>query len=278
MVYIGRSNQGKAVYLYNITNSLDNKQYVGITNNIKRRWKEHRTDLRGNRHGNKHLQAAWNLYGEENFKFKIINKFNSLEEMNKAEMNYIKDNNLLDSDFGYNLDTGGIGSFIHTESAKKRISKSQEKAVVSMCLKTGKIKHYQRVKDVEMDGFNPKSIGNACTDRSMTYKKHIWMYKKDYDKYPDKLVEKMENRQNVKARPSRYRKVFSMNIETKEIVEYDAIYHSKKDGFNYTTVYKCCINPNVSKSHKGHIWSFNKNDLISKRETVLKNKTHKVVL
>jgi len=241
------------MYLYEIINKIDNKKYVGITTSIKRRWKEHKSELRGDRHHNPHLQAAWNKFGEINFNFNKLNNFNNLEELNKAEKKYIKENNLLNSENGYNMAVGG-NSFQHTEESKALISKGNEVSVISKCLKTGKEVIYNKITDVERDGLNPKSIANPCTDRALTYSKRVWMYLKDYKKDPNKLQEKFKNRQNTKARPSRYVKVYGMNIENSSIVEYEAAYHAEKDGFSAAHILSCCSGKR--KTHKKYIWKY----------------------
>lgn len=48
--------------IYLITNTKNNKKYVGQSWNIFQRWTNHRTSLRGGYHGNTHLQNAWNKY------------------------------------------------------------------------------------------------------------------------------------------------------------------------------------------------------------------------
>lgn len=58
--------------VYKITNTVNGKFYVGSAINIKRRWTVHRYKLRHNKHDNKHLQSAWNKYGESAFEFSII--------------------------------------------------------------------------------------------------------------------------------------------------------------------------------------------------------------
>lgn len=271
--------------LYEIYNKIDSKRYVGISSNIGRRWREHRAELRSNRHHNSHFQAAWNKYGENNFNFNIINKFNNLDELNKAEKEYIQENNLLDSKFGYNVAVGG-NSFKHSLDSKEKISQSNEVSVISKCLKTGKEKVYSRILDVEKDGFNPKSIANACVlreyktkDRKFTiktHKKYVWMYLEDYKNNPKELERRFKEYKNTKARPSRYNKVYGMSIKSGGTIEYEAVYHVKKDGFSHSTVSKCCKNPEVSKSHKGYVWSFDKDNLKDKRLIALNKKTHKV--
>ncbi|EJQ48276.1 GIY-YIG nuclease [Bacillus wiedmannii] len=58
--------------IYLIINKENRKFYIGSSNNFKVRFKTHRNQLNANRHHSKHLQAAWNLYGENKFEFKGI--------------------------------------------------------------------------------------------------------------------------------------------------------------------------------------------------------------
>ena len=58
--------------IYQIRNTIDNKVYIGSSKDFTRRWREHRSDLRGNRHHSQYLQNSWNKYGEDNFKFESI--------------------------------------------------------------------------------------------------------------------------------------------------------------------------------------------------------------
>ncbi len=53
--------------LYSITNIVNGHKYIGSSNNLYKRLHQHLNNLRNNTHCNKHLQAAWNKYGEKNF-------------------------------------------------------------------------------------------------------------------------------------------------------------------------------------------------------------------
>ena len=57
--------------IYKITNNVNGKFYIGSSQNISRRWYDHKRELRIQKHHNKYLQRAWNKYGEENFSFEI---------------------------------------------------------------------------------------------------------------------------------------------------------------------------------------------------------------
>lgn len=58
--------------IYRITCIATKKIYIGSAVSLRRRWKEHRGELRHNKHGNPYLQKAWNKYSEEAFTFEAL--------------------------------------------------------------------------------------------------------------------------------------------------------------------------------------------------------------
>src|ERR1019366_10640290 len=61
--------------VYYWVNQVNGKIYVGgAYSSFYARHATHLSGLRNNRHRNKHLQASWNKYGEENFLFVIMEK------------------------------------------------------------------------------------------------------------------------------------------------------------------------------------------------------------
>lgn len=58
--------------IYKITCTANGKIYIGSSNNPARRWIEHKSNLRTNKHHNSYLQRAWNKYGESSFCFEVL--------------------------------------------------------------------------------------------------------------------------------------------------------------------------------------------------------------
>lgn len=58
--------------IYEIVNLVNGKRYVGSTIGFRRRWQDHRSYLRRERHHCQALQRAWLKYGEAAFAFRII--------------------------------------------------------------------------------------------------------------------------------------------------------------------------------------------------------------
>ncbi len=58
--------------IYKITCTANKKIYIGSAANLRVRQQNHWSDLRRNKHGNKHLQNAWNKYGEQTFIFDVL--------------------------------------------------------------------------------------------------------------------------------------------------------------------------------------------------------------
>jgi group I intron endonuclease len=58
--------------IYKITNTINQKIYVGSAVNLQARFNLHKTNLRANNHHSKKLQNSWNKYGSDFFIFSVI--------------------------------------------------------------------------------------------------------------------------------------------------------------------------------------------------------------
>ena len=103
--------KSKMFYCYKITNKINNKIYIGITNNPKRRWTDHIKYKGKHGEGHKPLYRAINKYSAINFKMDILSTKTSWNEICLEEIKYIKQyESFWTSGKGYNLTTGGQGA------------------------------------------------------------------------------------------------------------------------------------------------------------------------
>ncbi len=103
-------------YIYCYTNKINNKQYVGQTNNIERRKKQH---LQDSLHCHQGHEISYNLpfhsairkYGIDNFNLEILEiiETDNWDEVNELETKYIKEKNSLAPN-GYNLKAQGAAN------------------------------------------------------------------------------------------------------------------------------------------------------------------------
>lgn len=110
--------------IYCIENTVTGKRYVGQSQNIGRRWMQHKAMLRKGAHLNKLLQADWKQFGEDAFTFyviefldrdKVVKEFLShldlagiiRKELLWREQGYIKEFETYNPSAGYNVAGNG---------------------------------------------------------------------------------------------------------------------------------------------------------------------------
>jgi group I intron endonuclease len=71
--------------IYKIRNVVDQHYYVGSTVDSRKRFWAHRKALRAGNHDCIHLQRAWNKYGEDCFKFEVVEQLESKDALYPAE-------------------------------------------------------------------------------------------------------------------------------------------------------------------------------------------------
>ncbi len=114
--------------IYMIKNTKNGKVYIGQSQNIQRRINAHISCLRRGAHYNKHLQRAWDMYGESVFEFSTL-ELCDLSVIDDREMFYI---GLYHSaSDGYNCTDGGGGIRGYEQSAETKAKMSESHADVS---------------------------------------------------------------------------------------------------------------------------------------------------
>jgi len=125
-------NEGQSG-IYAITNIINNKIYLGSTNDFVRRWKEHKAALQQSKHPNPHLQSSWNKYGEDAFEFDILEYSDNLGGLAKDEQFWM-DKYREEGKELYNIalaTDNPMRGRNHTEAAKCKIGEAQKGKKVS---------------------------------------------------------------------------------------------------------------------------------------------------
>lgn len=92
--------------IYKITNTVDNKCYIGSAKNIVYRWRRHKQLLRKNMYHSILLQRAWNKHKSDSFKFNIIENVEDVKQLVPKEQYYL---DLLHPDYNICKITGKGG-------------------------------------------------------------------------------------------------------------------------------------------------------------------------
>lgn len=117
-------------YIYRITNNINGKVYIGQTNNLERRIKEHKHDKRKN----KPIHSAIVKYGWENFSVDVLYYG---ENYNEEEKKWIKYYDSRNKDKGYNIVEGGQDNYGETNPAAVLTQKQVDK-ILDLLLNTKK--------------------------------------------------------------------------------------------------------------------------------------------
>lgn len=115
--------------VYKITNNVNQKQYIGSSVNVNRRWKRHiNAAFNSNAPSYQYpLQRAFRKYGVESFSFEVIrDDFDSIEEMEDYEQIMIDEYNTL-APSGYNQTRETHSNTIAHENSQRHIQKISKK-------------------------------------------------------------------------------------------------------------------------------------------------------
>lgn len=178
--------------VYSITNWVNGKRNIGQAQDVIKRWGQHKSALRHNRHVNSYLQNAWNKYGEQNFNFEIL-MLCSLEKLDKEEKRLIDKYKTINREFGYNLKDGG--------NRPKFSKESREKMSKSRIGKYSGENHYNYGKHRSEETKKKISDGHLGLKHSEEAKQKIGNYWRGRKKGPMKEETKLMLSKKSKGRP-----------------------------------------------------------------------------
>lgn len=106
----------ESMIIYKITNILNGKIYIGQTiQDLKERWYGHCRSISNCTA----IARALKKYGKDNFTIEQIDQADSLEELNKKEVEWISRFSSNTKGIGYNLTTGGMNAIPSEETKAK---------------------------------------------------------------------------------------------------------------------------------------------------------------
>lgn len=204
-------------YIYKITNSLNNKCYIGKTyKSIQQRWKEHLKSCKKGECSNRPLYKAINKYGVSNFSIEELGKFEEgiLEE---KEIYYIDKYDSYNN--GYNATLGGDG---------KRYFQYTDKEVIDEYLKTKNLNITSKHFNCDVDTI--KRILESNSIETLTAKESI---KNTYG-----------------------RTVLKYSLDEELIAKYETVSEAAKefDKGSPGSISRCCRG--LRKTYKGFIWRY----------------------
>lgn len=137
-ICINKDNTVIMIGIYKITNTKNNKVYIGKSSDIERRWKEHIRHSKDEFTKEKPpIHRAINKYGVDSFIFQIIEECDE-ESLNDREVFYI---NLYDSrnkEKGYNITMGGDGGpVMYGSSNPNSVVNEEDVMYIRECYKNG---------------------------------------------------------------------------------------------------------------------------------------------
>ena len=89
-------------YIYEIYNQVTQRRYIGVTADLKKRFKGHLTNLRNATHTAENIVKDFVKYGEDSFVFRIVDMADTKEEGLNKERKYILKLKTYVPEYGYN--------------------------------------------------------------------------------------------------------------------------------------------------------------------------------
>lgn len=174
--------------IYKIRNKTNNKFYLGSSKNLANRWREHKRDLRNNKHHSPRLQHAWNKYGPENFVFEVIEELSQDcldKQLLEREQYWLKTLNPLDESIGYNISPNAQGGWRGVRSKTSR-------AVNQFDLQGNLIRRWDCAADIQKElGWR---VYDCLKHRQRSNFGFVWCYIDEepifYDRYHDDCLRK----------------------------------------------------------------------------------------
>ncbi len=213
--------------VYRITNEINHMVYIGSTNNINERWRQHQSCAfnPNDHHYNYPLMRAFREYGIENFKFEVVETVNDWQTMiNKEQQWILKENCIIPN--GYNQ-TNRTDSPMFDPEVAKRMSETKREIYGKKVCEIDKQGNILQVWDSlaeasEQTQLNRFKISSVCSGNRLTTGNRIFRFLDTENNLiiPHKAVNQTQSNRITKNSQA----VIKIDLTTNEQLEvYDSV-------------------------------------------------------
>lgn len=257
--------------VYQITNKINGKFYIGQSIDIERRWNQHKYGK-----GSLILKNAIKKHGLENFEFKLLetinytNKSEVIKQLMRLEEKWLKTKKPFSYKNGYNINETAKPNLTPNKNNDfgKKVSKIKiennhcGKPIHQFDLDGNFIKKWESAAQIERTlGYKSENISACCLKKQNSSHNFIWRFKKNEINQID-----IDNA-NKSLKMSEVRQY---NLKGELINKYENIkVASIKTGFNESTIRDVC--GGNKKTGCGYIWKYKNEPLILKNHINVNN-------
>lgn len=241
-------------YIYLVTNTLNNKKYVGQTvqDDVTKRWNQHKsTKYKG---VGICLSSAYEKYGISNFNFQLICICFD-EDCNRFEEEYINKFNTIAPN-GYNLRAGGMNSKQHPDTILQRVETRLKNKLANPKPPRVMTEEERKRLSVSLSGARNPNFGK---ETPVAIKKILSdTMKARWKDMKEKNIVPNINSRFVKGHISENRKpVGKYDLEGNFIERYEsAVEAGEKNNIHHAGIAKVCRGVKRYKTAGGFVWKF----------------------
>ena len=210
-------------YIYKVTNKLNGKIYIGKTNNIGQRIRQHLTTAKCR---DSEFHKAIDEDGFQNFTWEFLEYTTSPEVASELEKKYIiESDSLIPNGYNVSIGSGGVPEW---------------EPIVCLEKDGTFVKKYNYLSEVVTDGINISSVRRCINCNHKTAKGYLFMKERDYIKYGAKKYCRKESSQK--------KSIVQCDLKGNKIAEFDSVSSAADEtglirsniSSNLTGKYKSC--------------------------------------